>query len=301
MQESVTVVAPAKINLRLRILSQQTNGYHSLESVFCAVSLHDEITIARGTGEVELEVAGGVDVGPDDDNLVVRAARRFFLEIGATGDGARIHLRKGIPAAAGLGGGSSDAAATLAGLNVMLGHPLSDADLLRMSGELGSDVPFFLCGSPLALGWGRGERLLALPALPPRPLLIAHPGIPIPTGQAFQRVAELRGGGFSPPASAFSIDDLRRWERVARIAGNDFEPAAAERVPTFAAGKEAMLAAGAEVALLSGSGSAIFGVFETALGMDDAERALGELGFRTWRAETLDRMPSPRLPLAQRG
>ncbi|MBW3631224.1 MAG: hypothetical protein KY464_18305, partial [Gemmatimonadetes bacterium] len=112
----VEILAPAKVNLRLKVLAQQTSGFHSLESIFCAISLADHLRVRRGAGDVELSVEGGIDLGPAEKNLVVRAARRFFLELGGVGDGARIALTKRIPSAAGLGGGSSDAAATLLAL-----------------------------------------------------------------------------------------------------------------------------------------------------------------------------------------
>ena len=293
MPISVAILAPAKVNLRLKVLSQQTSGYHSLESVFCAVSLADELVVRAGAGEVQLEVEGGVDLGPPEDNLVVRAARRFYLELGREGSGARIRLRKRIPAAAGLGGGSSDAAATLLALNALHEDALPRERLVEIAGELGSDVPFFLCGSPLALAWGRGERLLALPPLPRRAVLVAHPGVAMPTGQAFQRIAELRGGGYSPSAFTLDAAALASWEGIAPVAENDFEQAAMERVPTIGAAKAAMLAGGAEIALLAGSGASVFGVFPTP---GDARAAAGELtalGYATWPAETLHYLPTP--------
>lgn len=295
MPAAVEIAAPAKVNLRLRVLAQLTSGYHALETVFCAISLSDTLRVAPGGGDVELVVEGGIDVGPPAENLVVRAARRFFLEVGGTGDGARIELRKEIPAAAGLGGGSSDAAATLLALNALRGEPLPAERLLRIGGELGSDVPFFLGGSTLSLGWGRGERLLALPALPRRPVLIAHPGVAMPTGQAFQRIAELRGGGYSPHAKAIPLASLASWEGVAALAANDFDAVAFEAVPALAAARQAMVDAGAIIALLAGSGASLFGVFDTPEAARRAEAPVGALGLRVWRAETLESLPRPRL------
>ena len=293
MPNSVTILAPAKVNLRLKVLAQQTSGYHSLESVFCALSLGDEITVRPGAGEIELSVEGSVDLGPADENLALRAARRFFLELGGEGEGARIELRKRLPVAAGLGGGSSDAAATLLSLNALHGEPIPPERLVELGGELGSDVPFFLCGSPLALGWGRGERLLALPPLPARAVLVAHPGVAMPTGQAFQRIAELRGGGYNPPAYTLDSASLASWEGIRPLAENDFEHAALERVPTIGAAKAAMTAAGAEIALLAGSGSAVFGVFPSTGAAHSAAGELAALGYATWPAETLEALPTP--------
>lgn len=291
---AVEVDAPAKVNLRLRVLAQQTSGYHSLESLFCALSLHDTVVVRRGGDAIRLAVEGAIDTGPPEDNLALRAARRLLLEVGEVGDGVTIELHKRIPAAAGLGGGSSDAAATLRAVNLLLGSPLPDSRLVELGGELGSDVPFFLCGSPLALGWGRGERLLALRPLPPQPVLIAHPRVAMPTGQAFQRIAEMRGGGYEPPAICLGADRLASWEGVEGIAGNDFQDPAEERVAVLAPARRAMEEAGARIALLAGSGASLVGIFAAANARDAAEAAVTDLGLDCWRADTLAEMPAPR-------
>lgn len=288
----IYIEAPAKVNLRLKVLAQETSGYHALESVFCAIGLADSLWLAPGRGEVELRVEGG-ETGPTEDNLVVRAARRFLLETGGVGRGVRIRLLKRIPIAAGLGGGSSDAAATLLALNSLHDHPFDAAALLQMGIELGSDVPFFLGGSPLALGWSRGERLLTLPPLQPRPVLVAHPGERMPTHGAFQRIAELRGGSYQPRSFRFALESLRRWETLAPLAENDFEPVAEEQLPQLAAARAAMLDAGAEIALLAGSGASLFGVFATEEPLAAAEVAIRAAGFATWRTRTLETLPEP--------
>jgi 4-diphosphocytidyl-2-C-methyl-D-erythritol kinase len=287
--------APAKVNLRLHVLAQETSGFHALETIFCAVSLSDTIRVRRGGGDIALEVRGGVETGPTRDNLVVRAARRFYLELGGVEEGVSIELVKRIPAAAGLGGGSSDAAATLLALNALERGHFAPDELLQMAVELGSDVPFFLGGAPLALGWSRGERLLALPPLPPRPVLVAHPGVPMPTGAAFQRIAELRGGGYETRAARLSLAQLTDWDSLATIAANDFESPAEEEIPSLADARRRMRLAGAQIAMLAGSGAALFGVFRDAEARDRAGRELGEMGFATWSTETLTRLPAPRL------
>ncbi|HEV7589378.1 MAG TPA: hypothetical protein VGO40_14775, partial [Longimicrobium sp.] len=172
MPDRVELAAPAKVNLRLCILAREESGYHALETLLCAISLADQIVVTRGDAGIRLTVEGGVDVGPPGRNLAVRAAERFYREMGAA-PAIDLHLTKHIPAAAGLGGGSSDAAAVLRALNALHGEPLPPAALLRMAIELGADVPFFVCGSPFALAWGRGERVMPLPPLPPLPVLVA--------------------------------------------------------------------------------------------------------------------------------
>lgn len=290
----VRAEAPAKVNLRLRVLAREASGYHGLESLFCAVSLADTLELHAGAPGIRLEVAGGVETGPPERNLVVRAAERFHRALG-TEPALDVRLHKRIPSAAGLGGGSSDAAAALRALNALHGEPFGRAELLHMAAGLGSDVPFFLCGSPLALGWGRGERLLALPPLPPRPVLVAHPGVAMPTPEAFRRVAERRGESWEPEAFAFGLQLLDGWPGVSALAENDFEAPAFERIPVLAAAREAMHGAGALVSLLAGSGAALFGVFPSTDERDDAERRLRPLGLATWTARTLEEEPPLRV------
>jgi 4-diphosphocytidyl-2-C-methyl-D-erythritol kinase len=302
--DAVRIDAPAKVNLRLCVLARETTGFHALETVFCAVSLGDTVEVRRSPAAgIELRATGSIDMGSPERNLAVRAAERFLHEIGGQGDrrtGIQITLQKRIPSAAGLGGGSSDAAATLGALNALHDEPLTRDVLLQLASELGSDVPFFLCGSPLALAWGRGERLLSLPPLPPRPVLVAHPGTDMPTGAAFDRIAGARGGSYRVPASALDLAALQSWKAVARIAENDFQPVAEEQVPAIRRARAAMLDEGAEVALLSGSGASVFGVFEHARDRDSALRRLRGEGWAVWPAETLQAMPAPQVDPPQR-
>jgi 4-diphosphocytidyl-2-C-methyl-D-erythritol kinase len=292
--ERVTVAAPAKTNLRLCILAREESGYHALETVFCALSLADEVTVERGDGGIRLEMEGGVDAGPPERNLAVRAAERFYAAIGES-PAIDLHLAKRIPAAAGLGGGSSDAAATLRALNALHGDPLPREVLLQLGIELGADVPFFLCGSPLALAWGRGERLMPLSPLPPRPVLVAHPGAAMPTPEAFAAVAALRGGSYQPRATLIDPAALADWDSVASLAENDFEPVVTARIPILRDALAALRASGATVALLAGSGSSIFAIFNDTAARDAADAQVAALGLRTWRAETLGEMPAAAL------
>jgi 4-diphosphocytidyl-2-C-methyl-D-erythritol kinase len=290
---AAAVDAPAKVNLRLCILSREESGYHALETVFCAVSLADRVEVVRGAPGVRIAVDGGGDIGPPEKNLAVRAAVRFHAELGEE-PAIDIRLEKRLPSAAGLGGGSSDAAAVLRALDALHGGVFSREALLRMAIELGSDVPFFLCGSALALAWGRGERLLPLPPLPPRPVLIAHPGAAMPTADAFRRVAEIRGGSYAPRAALIDPAALSSWEAISSLAVNDFEPVVVERIPLLADSLAAMRHAGARIAMLAGSGSSVFAVFDRDENRDRALADAEALGMRCWRAETMDREPEIR-------
>lgn len=293
----VSLAAPAKINLRLTVLAREESGYHSLETILCGISLADEVVVERTAEGFHLDVIGEIETGPPDRNLVRRAALRFYEALGLE-PAVRIRLEKVIPAAAGLGGGSSDAAATLRALNALHGFPFDDRTLLGWGGSLGSDVPFFLGGSPFALAWGRGERLLELTPLPSRPVLIVHPGIEIPTAAAFSRLAELRSSanGAAPLSRPATIDasQLSAWNGLTAIAENDFHVVAAERVKGFATLIDRLREGGATIAMLSGSGSAVFAIFDTIETLAESERVMRGSGFATFRASTLDRWPVPR-------
>jgi 4-diphosphocytidyl-2-C-methyl-D-erythritol kinase len=287
------IEAPAKVNLRLVVRAREESGFHGLETLFCALAMSDTLVLERGGVEgVDLRILGDIPTGPPDENLVVRAARRFYHEIGEQ-PAIGIVLEKRIPSAAGLGGGSSDAAACLLGLNTMFGEPLDAATLMQLGSELGSDVPFFLCGSPLALAWSRGERLLALPPVPSRPVLVAHPGVPLPTAGAFRSVAARRGGEYRPTAHSISLGQLESWSGITKIAHNDFGENAGREVPVLAAGLDALRNGGAEIALLAGSGASIFGIFPAGLSLSEAERALEDLGFTCWQTTSLESLPEP--------
>jgi 4-diphosphocytidyl-2-C-methyl-D-erythritol kinase len=287
-----SVEAPAKVNLRLLVLAREASGFHSLETIFCGLSLADRVEVRMAEPGIRLEVVGDVQTGPPEENLVTRAALRFYEETGLAA-GVELRLHKRIPAAAGLGGGSSDAAATLRVLNAFHGHPCAPDDLLRWGALLGSDVPFFLAGSPLALAWGRGERLLELPPLPERHLLVAHPGVPFPTPTAFRLLADQRREGFTVPAASLPHRALSTWSGVAAAAVNDFEPVARSAIPGLAEALDALRGAGAEIALLCGNGAALFGIFPNEEAIAAPERHLRRLGFATWHARTLSDWPEP--------
>ncbi|MBW3571515.1 MAG: 4-(cytidine 5'-diphospho)-2-C-methyl-D-erythritol kinase [Gemmatimonadetes bacterium] len=294
LPDAAEVLAPAKANLFLRVLAREEGGYHALETLFCALSLADTVRVRRGAPGLRLRVEGAVDTGPAERNLCVRAAERFYAALGEA-PCVDIHLTKKIPSAAGLGGGSSDGAATLRALNAVHGEPLDRAALLRMAVELGSDVPFFLCGSPLALAWSRGERLLALPPLPARPVLVAHPGVGMPTAEAFRRIAERRGGGYAPEARSLPLDALREWDGVGALAENDFEQVVAEEIPFIHLAISALRQGGASVAMMAGSGSSVFGVFESEDARDATRERMRGLRMRAWAAETLEFVPAVRV------
>ncbi|TVP47863.1 MAG: 4-(cytidine 5'-diphospho)-2-C-methyl-D-erythritol kinase [Gemmatimonadales bacterium] len=268
--------APAKVNLFLRVLAREEGGYHQVETLFQALELADQVTleVLPGPGAIQLEVEGvpADALGPPEQNLAVRAAGLLLDAAGGEPPGLRIHLVKRIPHGAGLGGGSSDAATVLRGLNELLGRPLDAARLVTLGGRLGADVAFFLCGSPLALAWGRGDRLLPLPPLPAADVIVALPEARIATPDAYARLARWRaerGKGAAPARVMGAVSSGRvatgapwsSWAAVAREAENDFAPALHGAYPELARIRDELEAAGARPALLSGSGSAVFGLF----------------------------------------
>ncbi len=181
--------SPCKVNLLLNILGQRADGFHELETVLYPVPVFDRITFARRGQGIQL-TCSAAGLPPDARNLVYRAAAAF-LETARLKEGVRLELQKLIPLAAGLGGGSGNAATTLLGLNELFGGPLPPGELERIAAGLGSDIPFFLQDKP-ALATGRGERIQPLdrfPALNGAAFLLIHPGFGVATAWAYQRLA----------------------------------------------------------------------------------------------------------------
>lgn len=290
-------LAPAKVNLFLKVLGRRPDGFHALETLFQAVDLCDELRVERGAPGVRLRV-DGPDLGPAEDNLAHRAARAFLDHAGlAATAGVDVRLAKRIPAGAGLGGGSSDAAATLRCLAALWPGTVGGRDLAALAMALGSDVPFFLGPAGLALGEGRGERLEALDPLPPGHLVLVLPPVHVATGGAYAALARSREGRDAPvPRPRTGARVPRAWSDVAALAENDFEAVVPGIHPPVAAALEALRAAGARPALLSGSGGACFGVFPRRAEAEGAAADLSRaLGWPALAVRTLPRIPDPDL------
>ena len=275
MTGPVTVAAPAKVNLFLRVLAREADGFHGIETLFCRLSLADEVEATRAAEPgVTLDAGDATGLGPPAENLAVRAAR---LVLDATGNRFGVHLRltKRIPVRAGLGGGSSDAAAALIAANALAGNAIPRHELLQLAARLGSDVPFFLSGAPLALAWGHGERLLRLPPLPAAAARVLAPPVPVAPPDAYGWVDEARASGLRRGAVALELDGLRSWGDVGRMAGNDFESPVFARHGEVRAAFEALAGTHPVVCRMSGSGSALFGIYRSARDRDDAIMMLG--------------------------
>jgi 4-diphosphocytidyl-2-C-methyl-D-erythritol kinase len=273
--------APAKINLWLRVFNADSSGYHPLDTVFCAIGLTDTLEVHDGNG-LQLEVSGS-DVGPIESNLVYRAAVMYYEAIGQSPDVA-LHLKKRIPSGAGLGGGSSDAATTLLALQERHGHPIDGNLLSDIAAHIGSDVPFFLSGSTLARGAGRGDRLSPLPPFAERHVLLVVPDFPIATADAYRWLDEsgmLEATGEPLPAP-------KQWSDVDKSSINTFELVLFQRFPLLRRVCDFMRENGAGTAHVSGSGSAVFGLFDSEAAARTAESVVAmDPSLRTFICRTL--------------
>lgn len=277
--------APAKLNLFLRILARESDGYHGLETLFCRISLADELTAERrATPGVSLEVSGAA-TGPEESNLAVRAAR---MVLDATGNRCGLHLTltKRIPVGAGLGGGSSDAAAALVLAAELTGGAVPRHELFQFASRLGADVPFHFSGAALALGWGHGERLLRLPPLPAAPALLLIPALPVSTVEAYGWLDQARPDLGRRGAVALDLDTLSTWGDVARLAGNDFESPVFGRHPEIRAGFEALARTHPLLCRMSGSGSALFAIYRSVRDREDARNMVGRKWGQVLEVET---------------
>ena len=269
---------PAKVNLALRVLDRRPDGYHELDTVFQAIDLWDTLEI-REAGALRM-TCDDPGLPTDGSNLVLRAAE-LLRERAGISPGAELHLRKVIPSQAGLGGGSSDAAAALLLCARFWGLDCSPGELRAMAAEIGSDVPFFLEGGT-ARGTGRGERIEALPAVRPLHLLLGCPPFGTSTVEVYQRASTrltLPGVGVN-----LAILKAHKWpvDNDFAFMVNDLEPIVFEVRPALRDFRDALLRAGATAAMLSGSGSTVYGVF---CGEDEVGTAVSRLGavFEGWR------------------
>ncbi len=215
----------------------------------------------------------GADCGPEEKNLAVRAAE-LVLAATARPFGVHLTLTKRIPVRGGLGGGSSDAAATLVAVNRLASQAVPRHELLQFAARLGSDVPFFLTEAPLALAWGHGERMLRLPPLPAAAGILLMPPTGIATPEAYALADSARQGAGKRGAVALDLDSLGSWGSIARLAGNDFEFALFGRHPELRRAFEAVVATQPVLCRMTGSGSTIFGIYRNARDRDDARMQL---------------------------
>jgi 4-diphosphocytidyl-2-C-methyl-D-erythritol kinase len=312
---AVRVRAHAKINLNLRVLAARPDGYHDLRTVFQALALHDTLTLVACPGPFGLE-SSSPDVPVDSSNLIWRAADLLWRRLGRSGGArdARVRVEKRIPVKAGLGGGSADAAAALLGLARLWQPDVPPADLVALGKRLGADVPFFFCGGA-ALGLGRGDELYPLPDLPPLAVLLVVPGFDIATAEAYRWIDEHRAGAAragsgpgtesgerpglegecaTPPAAPRGAPANRSipgctWPAAQCEIANDFEPVVSARHPEIGTIIRLLEASGAQAAAMTGSGSAVFGLFQDDTVLRAAAAVLRGSGYAVEQTRTLTR------------
>jgi 4-diphosphocytidyl-2-C-methyl-D-erythritol kinase len=273
MPDRVTVRAHAKTNLILRVLAREGSGYHQIETLFTLLELHDTLTVERRDTGITFEV-DGADTGPAERNLAYRAAEMVIEATGRT-FGVRILLEKRIPMQAGLGGGSSDGAAALHAVNRLADDAVPRHELLQFAARLGADVPFFASGAPMALAWGRGERLYRITPPKPAPALVVVPEFGIPTAEAYQALAAARQTDSPRGAVVLDRTAFETWGDIGRLGGNDFEAVIFGKFPELKELFERIATTGPYLVRLSGSGSALVAVYRDERARDGAMMEVG--------------------------
>jgi 4-diphosphocytidyl-2-C-methyl-D-erythritol kinase len=293
LEKSIRLRAFAKINLGLRILAKRPDGYHEIRTIYQTIALHDrlEISLRKAAEGIRIECHDPA-IPSGQQNLAYRACDLWRQARGYRG-GMRVRLEKMIPAGSGLGGASSDAAATVEGLERLAGEKLPPPLRFSLAAQLGSDVPLFLLGGRV-LGCGRGEEVYPLPDLPPRKCLVVYPGFPISTAEAY-REAGLRLTSQGKPRS---INNVGAWPQFPLMnwgpAENDFEAVVFARWPELARLKRHLIRAGAEIVSLTGSGSAVYSIFESSSQLLRASKLIPK-GWLKFGSRTLSRADYRRL------
>ena len=277
--------APAKLNLYLRVLGKRPDGYHEIETVFERLDLADELTFEPARELTLLCDEPSLSCG--EDNLVTRAARALQQATGTTA-GARIQLTKRIPIAAGLGGGSSDAAATLLGLCDLWDLRVARLRLLELAAGLGADVPFFLHGAPFAIGRGRGERCERLPATAHLVHVLVVPPERLSTREVYGALAWPLTA--AAPSVKMIVHALRNGSALAELATglwNDLQPEAIRRCPPIAVIQAQLRDHGCLGVSLSGSGPSVFGLCRDLAHAQTIADALRRMSASVWRIEVI--------------
>jgi len=278
------ILSPAKINLFLQVTGKRPDGFHDLFSLMCCLDLFDIVFLEFGGKKIEIESANR-QIPLDETNVAYQAAALFFNSLNIT-DGINIRIEKSLPVAAGLGGGSSNAASVLMGLNQHYGLPFSREELMSMGLAIGADVPFFLFQKP-AFASGVGEKLEAYPGSLPYHILLINPGVEVHTGEVFRNLnlrltkckkiitrPFLKQSGFDPALHLC----------------NDLETVTISKYPVIGSLKEQLLRYGALGALMSGSGPTVFGLFSDPRKADAARQAIvGSIRFNAYLADIIDK------------
>ena len=281
----VTELAPAKLNLTLEVGEKCSDGYHQVQSVMSCAGLYDEITLESGSGEGITMTGDCAQLPCDDTNLCIRAAKLFFAKTGIPCDGLHITLQKRIPMQAGLGGGSADAAAVLRGLRKLYRPEMMIKELERMAIDLGSDVPFCV-RSVTTMVRGRGEQLLKLPKLPLCWFVICKSELSFSTAEMYARLDEVKPACSIDTLGLVKALEYQDMQEIGDRLGNCFEAVLPEDSEIFTI-KKKLLELGARNACMSGSGSAVYGLFTQEEDARAAAEELKKVYPQTWFAENV--------------
>ncbi len=261
--------APAKLNLGLRLLARRADGYHEIETVFLPLALFDRVRVERSAGGSGVRLRCDQPGVPlDATNLAWRAAEAACRALGVE-PALEIELEKRIPVAAGLGGGSSDAAAVLACVPELYGRSLPERERHALARGLGADVPFFLAPAP-ALGRGIGDDLLPLPGVPELWFALVTFGFGVATSEAYREAS----AALTLPRPATTLAALETPGDVPALSGNDLEPACARRHPEIPAARRSLERLGAQMTGMSGSGPTVYGGFRDRTAAERAARRI---------------------------
>ena len=287
---SLTVPSFAKINWHLEVLGRRSDGYHEVRTLLQSVSLEDRLTFTRTDAAIELSCDNPA-VPLDGTNLICRAAK-LLQETTGVSAGAQIHLDKRIPVAAGLGGGSSNAAVTLLALDRLWTTNLGKTRLTELASMLGADVPFFLTGGT-ALGIGRGDGMVPAPDTSSQNILLVNAGIAVSAGDAYKALPPELTMSYEVDMMPFSLDVARDSTFDPSAVGialrNDLEPGVLSSHPTLIEIKHRLESLGAAKTLMSGSGSTIFGLFDSEVERTAAEERLTDTGWWFAAVRTIGR------------
>ena len=289
----ITVNANAKINLTLDILGKRDDGYHEVEMIMQSIALADKVELAKSNEGIKLEidfdeVTNGEILTADENNLAYRAAK-IMIEECKLSEGVFIRLTKKIPIAAGLAGGSTDAAAVIRGMNQLFNLHLTTVELCRIGAKIGSDVPFCIVGGT-CFAYGRGEKLKRLPDLPFMPVVLAKLRGAIPTAWAYKTYDSDKSSEHPDNNAICEAINIYDYEAVFKLMFNVLERVAIKKYPAITQYKEKMLDAGAVAALMSGSGPTVFGIAKSS---DDAIRIADSFknsGVQTFVTNTVGRI-----------
>ena len=275
----------AKINWTLDVLFKREDGYHEIRTIYQTVSLHDRLRISQITDAIEI-LCDDERVPVDETNLAHKAAV-LLRDAANVKTGARIEIEKRIPVAAGLGGGSSNAAATLLGLARLWRVELAECEMIKLAARLGSDVPFFLTGGT-ALGVGRGEEVYGICETECEDLLLVNPGFAVSTAAAYGRLSRLTTKD-AARIIPFTLLAAKAIRELPLAASNDLEEAVSAAHPEIAEVKRRLLSLGARHALMSGSGATVFAVFDNSQMSERAQFEMRAAGYWSEKVRAINR------------